>query len=400
MMNRRWLRRCRQYIFPRTPYCMFSWRYLVSGENSTVKLHRRAFITSLSRRPRILWWLIALHSYLLWYVFNGWRQCYRAWLIFSVDLSLSEGLGRGKQLKGLLVLAFLYATPPRFYYSYRLYQRSQIEWFDFIYTHELPHWHNMMSPSSSMASCQLLSNKAVFSQVMLQRGIPAVKTYHHLMKGHNLNDSVLFREQSLFLKPSKGSRKQGCFTLLFDHISGRYQLKDKCIVGDENIAIKTLITEQSQRQEYLIQPLLINHTWFSKFLSCTQLVTLRIITVFDGEKSECMSAIMEIPVSESLNRVIPVGIDTTTGRLFPCEVPYKISDDRQRLIEAFEGQILPYWQEAKTIAKDAHLSCGDITTVGWDLALTDQGIKILEGNINWGVEVHQYGGKCLLPYFQ
>ncbi len=386
-------------MFPRTPYCMFSWRYLVPGENSKVKLHRRAFIASLSRRPRILWWLIALHSYFLWYVFNGWRQCYRVWLIFSVDLSLSEGLGRGKQLKDLLILTFLYTTPPRFYYSYRLYQCSQIEWFDFIYTHELPYWHNMISPRPSVASCLLLSNKAVFSQVMLQRGIPAVKTSHHIINGKDVNDMALFQKQSLFLKPSKGSRKQGCFTLLFNHASGQYQLQGKGACVDENIAIKTLITEQSQRQEYLIQPLLINHTWFSKFLRPTQLITLRIITVFDGEKSECISAIMEIPVSESLNQVIPVGIDITTGRLFPCEVPYKIPDDRRKIIDAFEGQILPYWQEATTIAKDAHLSCGDITTVGWDLALTNQGIKILEGNINWGVEVHQYGGKCLLPIF-
>jgi hypothetical protein len=44
---------------------------------------------------------------------------------------------------------------------------------------------------------------------------------------------------------------------------------------------------------------------------------------------------------------------------------------------------LPHWQEARKLAEHAAVLFLPLRTIGWDLALTDDGPLLLQGNAEW-----------------
>ena len=51
--------------------------------------------------------------------------------------------------------------------------------------------------------------------------------------------------------------------------------------------------------------------------------------------------------------------------------------------EPFADFQLPHWQEARKLAEHAAMLFLPLRTIGWDLALTDDGPLLLEGNAEW-----------------
>jgi hypothetical protein len=58
--------------------------------------------------------------------------------------------------------------------------------------------------------------------------------------------------------------------------------------------------------------------------------------------------------------------------------------------------VLPYWDIVLRHTKVAHQACSNYVFIGWDVALTDQGPMLLEGNLNWTASDYQrLGGEPL-----
>jgi Sugar-transfer associated ATP-grasp len=51
---------------------------------------------------------------------------------------------------------------------------------------------------------------------------------------------------------------------------------------------------------------------------------------------------------------------------------------------AFREMIVPLWQNVRATVTKAALAFSDLRTVGWDVAVTDDGVSILEANWDWG----------------
>lgn len=49
----------------------------------------------------------------------------------------------------------------------------------------------------------------------------------------------------------------------------------------------------------------------------------------------------------------------------------------------FKGFRIPYWSEAMELVKRAQACFADLPTLGWDVAITDDGPKLLEANARW-----------------
>ena len=387
MISLRWRRRIRRYLNPKSPRAILSWRYLLPHSTPEIHLHRQVLFSCFSQRPLALWWTLTIHGFVLWYGFYGWIQSYRQWRRYSLILSEQENIPRFKQLRHILVLAFLHSVPPQFYYRYKLYRTSEKKWFNYIYTHELPQWHHCMSPVVSPESHAFLENKNTFSSICSRQKLPAIPTVFFIEENKPFDLQTLFVKQSFFLKPNTGSRKRGCFMLYYVPEEDDYQLKSPFfsdIHGRSNIVreLKSL----AAGADYLIQPLLKNHPWFSNLFPYMELITIRLITVVNTAP-ETISAILEIPTRNLDN--IPFRIETQGGELFPLKCSLVAIENQEEMNTLLQKKVLPHWEQIKHIAELAHRHCLDVKTVGWDLALTDQGVKILEGNFNWGVEAHQ-----------
>lgn len=388
-----WQKIHQRIIKRQVPHAILSWRYLLPKQNRMVHLHRKTFLSAWADYPRILWCLIALYSYTTWYLYYAWRQVYLTWKNRSKVLFNEQGISPWQQLKNLTALALLHSIPPHFYYQYQLHRFPEREWLNFIYTHELPHWHHMMSPNICARSQHLMSHKHDFSLEMKRLGLPTIPSVLHVKRGR-ITEQQLFNRQSLFLKPECGSRKEGCYALSYHAETEQYRLQgDNVDEGLTQVQIQAIIGQVASKQHYLIQPLLENHPLITDRCQCDELVTLRLITKLNEGKPKIVSAILEVPVMASFNQIIPIGIELETGTLLDMSEQYLYLDkDAQQLISLLANFNLPLWPDVVSIAEQAHCHFTDINSIGWDLAITPLGVKLIEGNINWGVAPHQLIG--------
>ena len=402
MLIKHWQQFSQQVLKRKIPHAIFSWRYLMPGQSDAVKLHRKVFLNAWPQLPRYVWCLIALYSYSLWYFFYAWQAIYSVWKKNSEALCQDARVSRGKQLADLFLLAFLHSSPPQFYYYYRLYCYAECDWLNFVYTHELPHWHNIMSPCMGKRSVQLMAHKHEFAIEMAKHGMPVVITKQFVKAGETLSDDEIFSTQSIFLKPEHGSRKTGCYELEYNHRNKQYRLnnEDGNACYDKN-TIRSKINKSINEQNYLIQPLLYNHPELEKRCGCKPLITVRLITAVVENTTRVVSGVLEVPTCSGFNQVFSITIDIANGALkaFPRHIR-PATDERQESLRKLIGFQLPHWDEVISTAKLAHKQLMDIATIGWDLAITEKGVKLLEGNINWGVAAHQMEDSTLIKQFQ
>jgi len=390
--------RLKQIVRRPGPYAILSWRYLLPGQSAAVCLHKLVFLHAWPNKPRVVWFVIALFSYAKWFAFQGGIRLWKVWKKLSPVLQEKTGISRNKQFTDLLKLVFLQTTPPHFYYRYRLYRYTTLEWFNFIYNHELPNWHRVMSPGVSQKTTRLLSDKAAFAREMQKQGFPVIEGIV-IHKGNQLTKEQLFQQRSLFLKPLCGSRKIGAYELKYNVSAESYTLN---ISENETIdtrkEIISFFQSLTEKQDYLIQPLLLNHPDLQKLTDYHSLITFRVITVWAENKALSISVVAEFPVNDSSEYVYPLPVNLQSGTILTVkEKAVTIKEGIEPKFEDIPGHQVIYWNELVDIAQKAHAVFPDLFSIGWDLAVTPEGVLLIEGNINWAVNAHQLNAPALMP---
>ena len=199
----------------------------------------------------------------------------------------------------------------------------------------------------------------------------------------------------LFIKPATGRGGKGTqrWTLAgketFSSPSHQH-------VGKE-LLLERLISTAAQRP-LLVQPRLRAHRAFSS-LSNGALSTVRVVT--------CLDEFGDPEVVEALFRMaqgnrsivdnfhaggLAAAVSLDDGRLGQasgqdsrCDWVSKHPDTHAQ-IEGFE---LPLWLETKQLAINAHQAFADRKIIGWDIAITDDGPVIVEGNSSPDLDMHQ-----------
>jgi len=186
---------------------------------------------------------------------------------------------------------------------------------------------------------------------------------------------------------------------LLHNKSGKIVLKS--ILGERGIGIEVISVKDLDSQaivqrlkttgndfaeEYIVQ-----HRDLMK-LSPSGLNTLRIVTQLNSnDEVEILGATLRVSINSTIdnwfagNIAAPVNLLTgiIEGKGFykdiikPDEIKHPITG-----VEIIGFQI-PYWKEALQLAKDAALYNKRNRSIGWDIAITDYGPDLIEGNHNW-----------------
>lgn len=151
----------------------------------------------------------------------------------------------------------------------------------------------------------------------------------------------------------------------------------------------------------MFQVLYTNHECFKKITSLNDLITFRIISIYKNENPIIVSAMFEIPLESYQKKygIFPINIEN--GRVvahdnfkYPLE---KFKDINCEELMNFE---IPFWENICTHIKNAHHLIPDVYSIGWDVAITMDGIRLIEGNYNWGVTNHQLYNPTFMEYFK
>ncbi len=139
--------------------------------------------------------------------------------------------------------------------------------------------------------------------------------------------------------------------------------------------------------------------------------TLRMITIFNGEKAKLAAVYMRIGNGGHVDNfnsggmVVPVDIDTG-------EILYPAFDKAKNLYEkhpktghVIKGFKLPMYQEAVLMVEEVAKIVPEVGIVGWDVAITNEGPLLIEANNFPGHDIyqlppHRTNGIGVLPNFE
>ena len=188
-------------------------------------------------------------------------------------------------------------------------------------------------------------------------------------------------------------------TKVLNNKSGKIVLK--WMYGQCGLRIKVLPTRDLDSEGILkrlketgndfVEEYVVQHKDLMR-LAPSGLNTLRIVTRLNSnDEVEILGTTFRISIKSSIdnwsagNIAAPVNISTgiVDGPAFYKDITKP--DEYRHPITNVEiiGFKIPYWNEALQLAKDAALFNKKNRCIGWDIAITDDGPELIEGNNNW-----------------
>jgi len=165
---------------------------------------------------------------------------------------------------------------------------------------------------------------------------------------------------------------------------------------------------------YLLQELITSHEDIRKLSGGNTLCTLRLPTcrIADGRVELLPLAYLRVPTKKDMvsdNTIqgsVAYFVNANTGHLEAGAMHgsyEKIKVHPTTSVEAV-GFRLPFWQEAVDLCKTVHgIGFSNYPSVGWDVALTDEGPVLIEMNIRWASKLTAQLGEtayadCILSH--
>lgn len=303
-------------------------------------------------------------------------------------------------------LAARHPLPAAAYYRYRLYRPE----FGAIAGRFLE--FNMLSVvegailDARNADRRSLTDKRAFANVCAAHGV-ATAPVLAWCAGGSVEEAHAFPDADLFSKPGALANGRGASLWLWQG-NGRWS------DGTLDLDRAGLLAELARRSldgAQMLQPRVINHHDIVPLASggvCTaRVVTLR----FPGMRAEHLQSVFKMTAhggaaDNFLRGGLLAPIDPATGELGAALIK-KAGHVRQGAHPDsganIPGTRLPYWHETLDLCLRFHDRAFDrMPGIGWDVAITDDGPLLIEGNWNWSPSLMQVGhaaplGETRLP---
>lgn len=210
-------------------------------------------------------------------------------------------------------------------------------------------------------------------------------------------EDILNKEGWFFCKPTEGICGRGIFLLEI----GKESIK----INDEIKSYEeasSFLESAFKDDDYVIQEVLRQHPYMAK-LHQQSVNTMRIITARNKQTKEIefVTGFLRIGGGKSqtdnmAGGGMAVGIDFETGYL--KHYGYFFNNDKSERIEMhpalnvrFDTIQIPRLQEAIQTSMELHKRLSSLALIGWDVAITEDGVAFIEGNDNPGLSQSNHG---------
>ncbi len=365
-------------------------------------------------RPLLGWprreeWLRATWKTRLWwfrqdYLGTPLKDCTKSHEMtrrYGALVARQHGISVARQVAEQVWLRLRYGLPPDVYYSFRLFlPRFRRQASAFIQWKELGPLHLQLNCRTCSGEARVLKDKARFATWCTARGVPTVPVLASFENGQvtphvwDGGEAPLPR-RDLFSK--NADQGWGLESTRWRHVgAGRYEGAGGEVSQD---GLLETLRERSSKMALILQECYANHASIAG-LSSGGLSTIRLVTMrLPGGAPEPLFAAMRMPTGGSAvdnfsTSGLGAPIDLETGRLgsalpkYPHagSLRYTHHPDTGHPIAGFQ---LPRWNEIIELGLRAHEAFPEMPSVGWDIAFTERGLLVLEGNEGWGADVIQ-----------
>jgi hypothetical protein len=329
----------------------------------------------------VLLWPVGLLAACLWFTARN-----------GAFIRQREHKGLVRQLLEQIRLYFAAGILPPWYYIFRLHEGHE----------KAPAY---LQRSETKAGIYLLlrrgvwtelNDKKIFADFCAQNGIPCVP-YLLYLDGSEAPASL--PDCDLFVKPANGRGGRGAER--WDRVSpGGYAGADGEVSAD--ILVQHL-QELAERCAMLVQRRIAPHSELAD-LTSGALPTIRVTTCLNEHgEPEVVGAVFRMAIGG--NRIVDnlhaggiaanVGLDDgalSSASNLGMDAKLGWLDRHPDTDARIIGRVLPLWNETKALAIRAHRSFADRVLVGWDIAITDDGPVIVEGNSSPDLDILQRFG--------
>ncbi len=304
-----------------------------------------------------------------------------------------------------------YGAPNDFYFMYGLDVKSRIESQEYLNYAPFMKRRDELNQSSRHNSTCILRDKFYFGIFAEAIGVKTPRIVAYIRKGSvympqyrnevTLEQFILSGKYDVFCKLVDGECGEGIFTLTINKGDLLKDGKDITVSQLKEIIDGAIILCQERVSQHSEMNRL-----YDKSANTIRLITVR--SLRDGEV-RVLPSILRIGANGSFvdntsQGGIAVGFNLSTGRLneFGFYKPkYGLKVNKHPNSEVvFKDFTIPYINEAIDMAKKFHSFLPDIHSVGWDIAISEDGPTFIEGNDNWEINGPQVGNKGLRREFE
>jgi len=269
----------------------------------------------------------------------------------------------------MLVCSLKYGSSFEDYYDFRFWSLDSTERSTYAGTGVTHDFHNSLNNKSYRS---LFRSKALFLESF---GKLLGRDCLNLQRVSDNEFASWVSDHSVFVaKPSLGAQGHGV----------RFVDSDKLHPQD---LLRTLLEQGLD----IVEEPIIQHKALQQ-LNPSSVNTIRIVTVYTDGQVDIIGAILRMGVGDVVDNLTAGGIaaplDVDSGIVIDTAIsknfwlgPYESHPVTHERILDFS---VPYWNEILNLCHRAANIEPKVRTVGWDVAVTDVGPVLVEGNDNWG----------------
>ncbi len=298
---------------------------------------------------------------------------------------------------------YKYGISPLLYSYYRLGNVPESLWAEYVVDQNK--FNQLLAGNSTVDERRNAGNKLQFYRHCINNNLPIIPIYCVVSNDRTLSTDIVTIVDSLkewreaipslpdefFIKPILGASGVDSFSVYKENDSFKF---DGCSGSLEDL-FEYLQGKLKPGQGFIVQPKKKTHSDLADIVSSHGLSTVRVVTLRCDGSSKIIMACLKMIRGEnehdnfskgmSNNLITPMNIDTgelmsAWGSLrsdWPEMVQYSIHPDSGAKIDGF---LLPLWSEISELVLRAQESLPFLQTIGWDIALTDEGLFIVEAN--------------------
>lgn len=286
---------------------------------------------------------------------------------------LSHPKLKKSQYVDFLFSIIVYGTTLQDYLTFEFYNKSHKEKKTYVTGRKL---HNFFDKVNNKEKADIFINKKKFAKVFSK--YIGREVFLLDLNGSNIDDfkNFLKDKEVVFAKPSKGVEGKGVERLIVDDIE---EIINRCLKNKLDLIEEAIIQHPEMNVLY---PDAIN--------------TVRFITLVEENDVKFLGASLRIGngghVDNAAQGGIYASVNIMTGEL--DSVAFNSSGKKYAnhpiTNHPIKGFQIPFWEEVVDICKKAALEIPDVRCVGWDVAISEKGPLLIEGNDRWSRFVWQH----------
>ncbi len=289
-----------------------------------------------------------------------------------------------------------YRYPPVQYLRYGLYMKTApADWQDRLPYAFIRRLQNQLNPKEAE---KFVKDKRLFRERIEAAGLPTIREVFTIDAAGAIQSpdgqvlapedaAMLVREGEFFVKPIDGGMGRDV----------------RLIRPGDDVATFVLTA-----RNVIVQPRIRQHPLLQE-LSPHSANTVRIDTLRVEDHWVNSAAVLKAGVGKSIvdngsAGGVSIGIDVESGKLQSVgrqkpKFSTKVYDHHPDTGVVFEGIVVPHWQLLRDTVARAADAMLPLQTLGWDVAITEEGVLLLEANHNWDPDIFEdsWGGLADTP---